>query len=144
MALNPCAGTDTSVAFEPLAVTKTQAMRMVAMPKLVQRWLHHRWIEIVRPGGRGCETVIDFQSLKVAYQRFRKGEQPPPLPSELRAKKSNAVAQVGSGVTTSSKHGQCGGGSPPLHPYAQSQTFARDGEPPVRKFQTDLRENLVQ
>lgn len=69
---------------EPLAVTKTEAFRLVSMPKLVQRWLYHGWVEIVRQGGRGCETVIDFQSLKAAYLRFKEGEEPPPLPSELK------------------------------------------------------------
>jgi len=69
---------------EPLAVTKKDASRIVSMPKLVQRWLHHGWIEVVRQGGRGCETVVDYQSLKNAYERFKKGEHPPLLPSELR------------------------------------------------------------
>jgi hypothetical protein len=74
---------------EPLAVTKSDAFRMVAMPKLVQRWMHHGWIEIVRKGGRGCETVIDYQSLKNAYCRFKKGEHPPFLPSEARKEGAN-------------------------------------------------------
>lgn len=71
-------------ATEPLAVTKQEAFRLVAMPKLVQRWLHHGWVEVVRQGGRGCETVIDYQSLKDAYGRFKRGEEPPLLPSEVR------------------------------------------------------------
>jgi hypothetical protein len=74
------------IPFEPLAVTKSEAMRMIAMPKLVQRWLHHRWVEIVRAGGRGRETVVDFQSLKSAYERYKQGDRPPPLPSEVGAK----------------------------------------------------------
>jgi hypothetical protein len=69
---------------EPLAVTKKDAFRIVGMPKLVQRWLHYGWVEIVRKGGRGRETIIDFQSLKRAYELYRKGEEPPPLPSEAR------------------------------------------------------------
>lgn len=76
------------IPFEPLAVTKTEAMRMIAMPKLVQRWLHHRWVEIVRAGGRGRETVVDFQSLKCAYNRYKMGEEPPLLPSEMVTKKN--------------------------------------------------------
>ena len=67
---------------EPLAVTKKDAFRIVPMPKLVQRWLFHGWVDIVRQGGRGCETVLDFQSLKAAYERFKRGEHPPLLPSE--------------------------------------------------------------
>jgi hypothetical protein len=69
---------------EPLAVTKKDAFRIVAMPKLVQRWLHHGWVEIVREGGRGRETVIDYESLKCAYQRFKNGQEPPLLPSEIQ------------------------------------------------------------
>ena len=38
--------------------------------------MYHGWIDIVRPGGRGRETVIDYQSLKNAYDRFKRGEQP--------------------------------------------------------------------
>jgi hypothetical protein len=79
--------------FEPLAVSKTDAMRMIAMrmiamPKLVQRWLHYGWVEIVRTGDRGRETVVDFQSLKSAYDRYKKGEEPPLLPSEMAAAKT--------------------------------------------------------
>ena len=72
------------VTLEPLAITKGDAFKLVAMPKLVQRWLHYGWVEIVRQGGRGCETVIDYQSLKAAYVRFKRGEHPPLLPSETR------------------------------------------------------------
>ena len=61
-------------------------MLMVGMPKVVQRWLYHGWVEVVRPGGRGCEMVIDYQSLKTAYHRYKRGETPPPLPSELVTK----------------------------------------------------------
>ena len=74
---------------EPLAVTKQEAFRIVGMPKLVQRWMHHKWVEVVRQGGRGCETVIDYQSLKEAYGRFRKGEAPPLLPSEWNKEGAN-------------------------------------------------------
>ncbi len=35
---------------EPLAITKKDAFRVVGMPKLVQRWLHHGWVQIVREG----------------------------------------------------------------------------------------------
>ena len=67
---------------EPLAITKKDASRSLAMPKLLQRWLYHGWLIIVRQGGRGCETVIDYASFKTAYERFKRGEQPPLLPSE--------------------------------------------------------------
>lgn len=76
---------------EPLSVTKKQAFRLTSMPKLVQRWLYwsrraktpkERWVIIVREGGRGSETIIDWQSLKSAYRRKLDGDEPPPLPSE--------------------------------------------------------------
>ena len=70
---------------EPLAITKKDAFELVAMPKLVQRWLYHGWITVVRQGQRGSETVIDYQSLKAAYERFKRGDQPPLLPSERTA-----------------------------------------------------------
>ena len=57
-------------------------MRITAMPRLVQRWLYHGWVEIVRPGGRGRQTIIDFASLRRAYERYRLGDEPPLLPSE--------------------------------------------------------------
>lgn len=71
---------------EPFAVTKRQAMALVAMPKLVQRWLFHGWVTVVRRGGKGRETIIDYQSLKAAYERLKRGEEPPPLPSEIKIK----------------------------------------------------------
>jgi hypothetical protein len=80
--------------FEPLAVTRQQACALVAYPKLVQRWLYWTrhsasqdqcWLRIVRNGGRGTETLIDYVSLKAAYERFRNGDEPPLLPSERRA-----------------------------------------------------------
>jgi hypothetical protein len=83
MAFKPCScGSAGSI--EPLAISKEQAFQIIGMPKILQRWLHHRWVEIVRQGGRGCRTIIDYQSLKVAYNRLRAGEEPPLLPSEIK------------------------------------------------------------
>jgi hypothetical protein len=84
-----------TIQFEPLAVTRQRACDLVAFPKLVQRWLYwtnhaptaeQGWLRIVRPGGRGTETLIDYSSLKEAYNRFRNGDEPPLLPSERRSK----------------------------------------------------------
>jgi hypothetical protein len=52
----------------------------------VQRWLFHEWVIVVRRGGRGRTTLIDYQSFKAAYQRLLNGEEPPLLPSEERPK----------------------------------------------------------
>lgn len=81
--------------FEPLAVTRQRAYELVAYTKLVQRWMfwtkhaetpEQGWLKIVRQGGRGTETLIDYASLKEAYNRFCNGDEPPLLPSERRAK----------------------------------------------------------
>ena len=68
----------------PLAITKAEAVRLTSMPRIVQRWLFHGWVEVVRPGGRGRKTIIDYRSLAAAYDRYRRGEAPPLLPSELK------------------------------------------------------------
>ena len=67
----------------PLAVTKADAFELFRSPKIVQRWLFYGWIRIVRQGGRGCRTLIDYQSIVSAYERYLQGEEPPPLPSEI-------------------------------------------------------------
>ncbi len=67
---------------------------MLSMPKLVQRWLYWSrkgrcespWLEIVEEGQRGRETVIDYASLVAAYERYKKGDRPPPMPCEVRSK----------------------------------------------------------
>jgi len=85
-----------SYKIEPLAVSKKEAYALTGYPKLVQRWLFwsrhasstdNQWVCIVREGGRGCETLIDFRSLEYAYERFRDGDAPPLLPSEKGGKK---------------------------------------------------------
>lgn len=67
---------------EPLGITKADAFRITAMPKVVQRWLFHGWVQVVRPGGRGRKTILDYRSVVDAFDRFKRGEHPPPLPSE--------------------------------------------------------------
>ena len=74
-------------AFEPLAITKRDASRSVPSPKIVQRWLFHKWVIVVRRGGRGCTTLIDYQSFRAAYERLLHGEEPPLLPSEERQRR---------------------------------------------------------
>jgi hypothetical protein len=90
---------------EPLAIPKREAVRFVGgMEKLVARWLHYKWIKVVRQGGKGIHTAIDYASLKAAYERFKKGEEPPLLPSEFEAlKRKNSVTQP----ISSSGHATC-------------------------------------
>lgn len=79
----------------PFAVSKRRAYEMTSYPKLVQRWLYWSrraktpdecWVNIVREGGRGQQLLIDFRSLRVAYERFLAGQVPPLMPSERRTK----------------------------------------------------------
>ncbi len=74
-----------------LAVTKKKAFSLTSHPKLVQRWLYwtrraktpqEKWVIIAREGGRGVSTLIDYASLREAYERYLRGEEPPPLPSQ--------------------------------------------------------------
>lgn len=75
----------------PFAVSKRRAFELIGYQKLVQRWLYwsrrakspaESWVRIVREGGRGTETLIDYASLEAAYRRYRDGDHPPLLPSE--------------------------------------------------------------
>ena len=79
------------IALEPFAVTKAQAFRLIGQPRLVQRWLYwtrrsQPWLVVAREGQRKA-TLIDYASLKNAYQRYLAGEEPPRRPSELKSKK---------------------------------------------------------
>jgi hypothetical protein len=71
---------------EPLAISKRDTFLKIGMTKLVQRWHYYGWLDIVRQGGRGRETMFAYPSVLRAYERFLAGEEPPLLPSEQRAK----------------------------------------------------------
>jgi hypothetical protein len=58
--------------FRPIAENRAT----LALPRMI----------VVRRGGRGRTTLIDYQSFKAAYQRLLNGEEPPLLPSEERPK----------------------------------------------------------
>jgi hypothetical protein len=73
-----------TINLDPFAICKKTALQLLGSPKVGQRMLYHGWITVVREGGRGCTTIIDYQSLKLAYQRWLNGEEPPPLPSEVK------------------------------------------------------------
>ena len=68
--------------FETLSITKQQAFKLLGSPKIGQRMLFHGWIQVVRQGGRGKTTLLDYSSLKLAYNRWRDVGEPPLLPSE--------------------------------------------------------------
>ena len=94
LAVRVCEG----VSLEPFAVTKAQAFRLVGQTKLVQRWLYwtrqsQPWVVIAREGARK-PTLIDLASLKHAYSRYLAGDEPPPLPSELKQKKQRRESRL--------------------------------------------------
>lgn len=68
----------------PFLVTKRRLVEMFASQRLVQRMIAASWFEVVRQGGPGRETLYDYASAQRAYDRFKTGEEPPPLPCELR------------------------------------------------------------
>lgn len=78
----------------PLVINKRTLVTVFGgATKFVDRLLHAAryapesgWLVVPRPGSPGVECLIDTASAEAAYRRFKAGEEPPPLPSELRAK----------------------------------------------------------
>jgi hypothetical protein len=71
---------------EPFIVLRRDLFEMFGSPRLAQRIIHAGWIEIVRRGKPGRETLFDFHSAKGAYERLKRGEDPPLLPCERKRK----------------------------------------------------------
>jgi len=69
---------------EPFLVTKRRLVEMFASQRVVQRMIAAGWFEVVRRGGPGRETLFAYESARRAYDRFKSGEEPPPLPCEQR------------------------------------------------------------
>lgn len=76
----------------PLAINKKHAAIALGSVKTLQRVLwcarhqpHDPWVKIVREGKPGTECLIDTASLEGAYVRIYGGENPPLMPSELKA-----------------------------------------------------------
>ena len=77
----------------PLVINKKTLVTVFGgATKIVDRLLHAAryapesgWLVVPRPGSPGVECLIDTASAEDAYRRFKAGEVPPPLPSELRA-----------------------------------------------------------
>lgn len=69
---------------EPFLVTKRRLVEMFASQRLVQRMVAAGWFEVVRQGGPGRETLFAYESARRAFERFKSGEAPPPLPCEQR------------------------------------------------------------
>lgn len=60
-------------------VTRQSLNRQFASPGLVRRMISANWISVVRKGGPGRETLYDFASAQLAFERFKSGEEPLPL-----------------------------------------------------------------
>jgi hypothetical protein len=78
---------------KPKTISKRAAYVYVGIPSLVQDWMHasrrakpneEHWVHIVREGGRGCETLLDTDSVDRAYELFKRGIKPPPIPSRTK------------------------------------------------------------
>jgi len=76
----------------PFAITHRQALVALPSKKILQRLLHNarnaptedRWLRLIRVGKPGREALIEVKSFEEACERYRGGEEPPLLPSELR------------------------------------------------------------
>jgi len=78
----------------PFALTRRQMEASLPSPKLIQRMIYssahktdvNRWLEVIRKGKPGCPLLVSFESFQAACERIRRGEIPPPLPSERKRK----------------------------------------------------------
>ena len=61
---------------DPFMVTRRQLNEKFASHRLVTRMIAAGWITVVRPGKPGRETLYDFASAKLAWNRIRAGEEP--------------------------------------------------------------------
>src|SRR5271165_6680884 len=68
----------------PFQITNRQLNSLFNSPKSVSRMVAAGWIETVRKGKPGRESLFDFQSAVWAYERLKAGEEPPLLPSEQK------------------------------------------------------------
>lgn len=62
---------------EPFQITRSQLHDLFNSPTQVRQMITAGWIQPVRPGKPGRETLFDYQSAKVAFARLRAGEEPP-------------------------------------------------------------------
>jgi hypothetical protein len=68
-----------SIRISPFCVNRRQLEGLYGSPTLAKRMIAAGWIEMVRPGKAGREALYDYQSAQQAYDRFKSGENPPPL-----------------------------------------------------------------
>jgi hypothetical protein len=68
----------------PFQVTRADLLRKFASPRLVQQMIAAGWLTVVRKGKPGRETLFDYESAVLAYDRLKRGEEPPLLPCETK------------------------------------------------------------
>ncbi|MBI4025192.1 MAG: hypothetical protein HY360_09440 [Verrucomicrobia bacterium] len=70
---------------EPFQINRRDLDKLFRSPRTVERMIAAGWIERVRAGKPGRETLFDYESAKRAYDRYRAGEEPDLLPREKAA-----------------------------------------------------------
>jgi hypothetical protein len=73
---------------QPFLVTRKSLFTLFGSPRLAQRLIQAGWIAVVRRGSPGRETLFDYESAKGAFQRLKRGEEPPLLACETRRQKT--------------------------------------------------------
>jgi len=79
----------------PAFVTKPEAQYILGSPVLLKRAMHAKRLTIVRQGGRGRSTLIDYPSVQDVVQFIRSGGELPLLPSEARQPAKLATSNGG-------------------------------------------------
>jgi len=76
---------------EEETITRKQGFALVASSKLFQRFQAAGWIVVTRRGGPRLPTLFSKSSVWAAFLRVLAGEDPPLLPSELKAKQKQKI-----------------------------------------------------
>jgi len=80
--LEPIGSFGTREIIPPAFIRKAQAAFILGSWAFLKRAMHAKLIRIIRQGGRGCSTLIDYQSVLEVVAYLRNGNQLPLLPSE--------------------------------------------------------------
>jgi len=72
-------------------ITKREAIKATGSARYVQRFMKAGWLRTVRKGAPGRPALFTRASLFKACARVERGEEPPLLPSEQKAKTSNTA-----------------------------------------------------
>ena len=66
----------------PAFITKEQAVFILGSSAFLKRAMHANLLKVIRQGGRGCSTLLDYASVLKVADFNRAGGQLPLLPSE--------------------------------------------------------------